>query len=151
KPTIGNPTMQKNTRRTIPHTGADQAHEQAEFIVGFDCGYSNVKIAYGFTDAEDPTVMIRPANAEPLHKLNGQPELKAEERAVTINGEPWFAFTAPSRSGMARAIHSNYPTTDLYRALFLATIDECCASAGTTVIDRLVTGLPVNQARDEKE
>lgn len=143
--------MQKNSRRTIPHTDANQAQEQPEFVIGFDCGYSNVKVAYGFADAEEPTVIIRPANAAPLHKLNGQPELKAQERAVTVKGEPWFAFTAPSRSGMARAIHSDYPSTDLYRALFLATIDECCAAAGTTVIDRLVTGLPVNQARDESQ
>lgn len=138
--------MQKQ-RRTITHATDDRP----AFVIGWDCGYSNVKVAYGYADADEPTTLVRPANAAPLHKLNGLPELKAQERAVNVNREPWFAFTAPSRSGMARAIHADYPSTDLYRALFLATLDECCASADTTVVDRLVTGLPVNQARDEKE
>lgn len=145
--------MQKQQRKTVElNAPAPQVQEeQARFVVGFDCGYSNVKVAYGYANADEPTVMVRPANAATLDKLNGQRALKDQERSVFIDGQEWFAFTVPSRSAMPRVVHDKYPASETYLALFLATIDECCENAGTTVINRLVTGLPVNQARDEKE
>ncbi len=118
-----------------------------DFVVGLDIGYSNVKMAYGHADQDQPTLMVRPAQAAPVTSLNGNIDLKDGEHYVYLNNEQWVGFVNPGRSGVKRELHADYPSTDTYRALFNASISEVCAD-GRSEIDHLITGLPVKQARN---
>ena len=120
------------------------------FVVGMDIGYSNLVASFGFSDQTKPErTTILPAGAGPLallprdvmggHSLDGA-------ALVQIDGESWVAGVQPERlSGKSRELHEDYPATDVYRALFYATL----ALAEREVIDVLVTGLPVNQYSDQ--
>lgn len=117
-----------------------------DFVVGLDIGYSNVKMAYGHADKDQPGLMVRPSQDAPVTCLNGNIDLKDGEHYVYLNNEQWVGFVNPGRSGVKRELHADYPSTDTYRALFNASISEVCAD-GRSVIDHLITGLPVKQAR----
>lgn len=117
------------------------------FIVGLDIGYSNVKRVSGYADDNDPEVVVRPAQAAPMSSLNGNSTLKEGEHFVHVNNVPWVGFVSPGRAGVKRELHADYPATDLYRALFNASISDACKD-GRTEIDHLITGLPVNQSRN---
>ena len=121
-------------------------HTTPAFVVGLDIGYSNVKRVDGYADAADPTQSIRPAQAAPLHSLNGNATLKEGEHYVQLDGEPWAAFLSAGRAGVTRELHADYPASKAYRALFNASISEACGE-GRNEIDHLITGLPVSQMR----
>ncbi|RJX72676.1 ParM/StbA family protein [Pseudomonas sp. LS-2] len=116
------------------------------FVVGLDIGYSNVKRVSGYADEEHPSVVVRPAQAAPVSSLNGNATLKEGEHYVHVNNEPWVGFVNPGRAGVKRELHADYPTTDVYKALFNASISDAC-QGGQSEIDHLITGLPVSQAR----
>jgi plasmid segregation protein ParM len=126
---------------------ATKSKPAGDFVVGLDIGYSNVKIAFGHADQDEPNLIIRPAQAAPVASLNGNIDLKDGEHYVYLNNEQWVGFVNPGRSGVKRELHADYPATETYRALFNASISEVCTD-GRTEIDHLVTGLPVKQARD---
>ena len=63
-------------------------HTAPAFVVGLDIGYSNVKRVDGYADAAEPPQSIRPAQAGPLHFLNGNATLKEGEHYVPLEGEP---------------------------------------------------------------
>lgn len=117
-------------------------------IVGWDCGYSNGKLAFGPASANEPTLMIRPAQAAPVSQLHGSASLKPGEYSVEVHGEPWAAFLEPGRARLNRELHGDYPSTDSYRALYHAALIAACQEGN--VVDHLVTGLPTQQARDPR-
>lgn len=119
-----------------------------KLIVGWDCGYSNGKLAYGLSTDEEPTLLVRPAQAAPISQLHGSMALKPGEYAVEVNGEAWAAFLDPGRARLNRELHGDYPATDPYKALYHAALIAACHDGH--VVDRLVTGLPTAQARDAK-
>jgi plasmid segregation protein ParM len=109
--------------------------------VGLDIGYSGVKMAYG--SGHQPArrsiaVGAHPADEAEDMKLNGQP--LTEGYQVLVDGKPWIAGVEPA--GSVRTVDESYPFTPEYRALFLASLE----ATGASKIERLVTGLPVNQA-----
>lgn len=124
-----------------------QKGAKAPFIFGLDIGYSNVKGAYGYADAEEPTTFVRPAHAAPLESVNGDRVAAPGEVFVTVKGASWLSLISPARADVKRELHANYPATDLYYALFLGAL-AVGTNNGETVIDRLITGLPSNQARE---
>jgi len=121
----------------------------SKFIMGFDAGYSNLICSYGEQAAGEPErVIILPAGAGPLELLDrdafGDHRLDGAAR-ILIDGVQWAAGIQPERfSGKSRELHSDYPATNVYKALFYAGL----AMAERDVIDVLITGLPVNQFYD---
>ena len=116
-------------------------------IVGLDVGYSNLKVAVG-EDAAGARLIVRPAGAAPLAQLGeriGTARGLPDVVRVEIAGEPWAAAVEPSRlEGWQRSLHEDYTTSPAYQALVTAAL----MLAEHPVVDRLVTGLPVAQARD---
>lgn len=114
-------------------------------VMGLDIGYSNVIAVFG-DDSSAPETIVRPAQAVPLNVLPGDSGLSAGEVIVTVDGVEWIAFAAPGRAQEGRELHGDYTASSAYEALFKASILQAAGSDG--VIDMLVTGLPVKQARD---
>ena len=66
---------------------------------------------------------------------------------VDVDGQRWAAAIEPARlEGWQRSLHADYAATPAYRALVKAAL----VLAGRPVVERLVTGLPVDQARDPR-
>lgn len=120
-----------------------------QLIVGWDCGYSNAKRAVGLSTDEEPSILVRPAQAAPLDQLHGSMSLKPGEYSVDVNGEHWAAFLEPGRARINRELHGDYPSTDAYKALYHAALISSCQEGN--VVDRLVTGLPTSQAREPRQ
>lgn len=123
----------------------------SKFVMGFDAGYSNLICSYGEQAAGTPErTVILPAGAGPLELLDrdafGAHKLDGAARVV-IDGTPWAAGVQPERfSGKSRELHADYPSTDVYRALFYAGL----SMSERDHIDTVVTGLPVSQFYDER-
>ena len=112
-------------------------------VLGIDIGYSNLKLACGDPGGE-PRVVLRPAGAAPADRLGERIASNGEEDflRVLVNGEPFVAGLSPDRAELwSRELHEDYPSTASYRALFHAGL----LLAELEQIDRVVTGLPVNQ------
>lgn len=118
------------------------------FVLGLDIGYSNLKIAYGNSEKGEMTTKLLPAGAGHINLMPRTLHSGVDDDVITvlIDDETWVAGVEPSRlQGWERELHDNYTTTNVYKALFHAAL----LISGETVIDRLVTGLPVSQALDE--
>ncbi len=117
------------------------------FKVGLDIGYSNLVVVHG-TNRDNLKTEVLPAGAGPLDLLPQQ--IKGGEGSslqVLIDNEKWAAGVEPERlQGWDRELHEDYPSTKAYSALFKAAL----LLTGQEKIDRLVTGLPVNQYTDSK-
>ncbi|MDY6928071.1 MAG: ParM/StbA family protein [Pseudomonadota bacterium] len=119
------------------------------FVLGLDIGYSNLKIAMGHKD-EGMTTKVLPAGAGRVELMprNMSAGMGNDFLQVVINGEKWAAGVEPSRlQGWERELHRDYKSTDVYKALFYAAL----LVSEQTEIDMLVTGLPVDQAKDEQQ
>ena len=114
-------------------------------FLGLDIGYSNVIAVFGNGEHEAESI-VRPSQAAQLSAIPGDSGLRAGEVLVEVNGEQWVAFAAPGRVQEGRELHENYTTSLAYEALFKASLLH--AAGEGDVIDVLVTGLPVTQARD---
>ncbi|MDG1580940.1 ParM/StbA family protein [Pseudomonas sp. GOM6] len=117
------------------------------FVVGLDIGYSNVKIAFGYPSQGEPKTLVRPAHAAPISAVNGEHTAGPGEFFVTVKDERWLSLISPARADIKRELHANYPSTDLYYALFLGAL-VAATEDGQSVIDNLITGLPTSQSRD---
>jgi plasmid segregation protein ParM len=112
------------------------------FVLGLDIGYSNLKLAMGQREGEVKT-QVMPVGAGPLElmarQLTGGTGASLQ---VMIEGERWVAGVEPERlQGWERELHSDYPSTKPYQALFYAAL----LLTEQREIDVLVTGLPVSQ------
>jgi len=114
--------------------------------MGLDVGYSNVIAAFG-DGTGAPERIVRPSQAAPLSILPGDAGLRAGEVLVDVEGEQWVAFAAPGRVQEGRELHEDYTASKAYEALFKGALLN--AAGEGDVIDVLVTGLPVTQARDD--
>jgi plasmid segregation protein ParM len=104
-------------------------------VIGLDVGYSNLKIAVGEA-VGSPRMIVRPAGAAPMDRLGEQIGAARLQEAVE-----------PARfEGWQRSLHEDYAATPAYQALVKAAL----VLANRPVVDRLVTGLPVAQARDPR-
>lgn len=115
-------------------------------VLGLDIGYSNVIAVFGNVDGQ-PESIIRPSQAVPLSVLPGDSGLRAGEVVVEVDGASWVAFAAPGRVQDGRELHEDYTSSHAYEALFKGALLH--AAGDNDVIDCLVTGLPVSQARDQ--
>ena len=113
--------------------------------LGLDIGYSNVVAVFG-NDQQKPHSIVRPAQAAPLSLMPGDAGLRAGEVIVDVEGSPWIAFAAPGRVQEGRELHDDYCASKAYAALFKGALLH--AAGDGDVIDVLVTGLPVTQARN---
>lgn len=116
-------------------------------FLGLDIGYSNVIGVHGDGDGK-PGSFIRPSQAAPLSSIPGDAGLREGEVLVDVDGEQWVAFAAPGRVQEGRELHEDYTQSPAYKALFRGAL--LYAAGDSDVIDVLVTGLPVTQARDDK-
>jgi plasmid segregation protein ParM len=117
-------------------------------VIGLDVGYSNLKIAVGESGTA-PQVMVRPAGAAPLDRLGERigAGLPQDVVIVDVDGQRWAAAVEPARlGGWQRSLHADYAATPAYWALVTAAL----VLADRPVVERLVTGLPVDQARDPR-
>jgi plasmid segregation protein ParM len=117
-------------------------------VIGLDVGYSNLKIVAGEAGTA-PQVLVRPAGAAPLDRLGERigTGLPQDAVIVDIDGQRWAAAVEPARlEGWQRSLHADYAATPAYRALVTAAL----VLADRPVVERLVTGLPVDQARDPR-
>lgn len=116
-------------------------------IVGLDVGYANLKIAVGEAGGA-PKIIVRPAGAAPVECLGeriGEGRRPEDAMLVDVGGQRWAAAVEPVRlEGWQRSLHADYTTTPAYEALVKAAL----VLVNQRHVDRLVTGLPVNQARD---
>lgn len=117
-------------------------------VVGLDIGYSNVKIAYGSNPDQEPTVIVRHAQAAPEAQVSGGDVVRDGEFRVELDGKTWAVFVDPVFVGKnaVRELHGDYPASAPYRALFLASL--LAVSPDGKAIDHLITGLPVSQFLD---
>lgn len=125
-----------------------EAVENSDFVVGLDIGYSNLKLVFGYRES-DVTTMVLPVGAAPLslmpQKIGGGHG--SDFVQVQLGEEQWAACVHPGRiQGWERELHADYPSTNQYKALFYAAL----ALTDTQVIDVLVTGLPVDQFKNEE-
>lgn len=117
------------------------------YVVGLDIGYSNVKIVMGDSRAESPSgSTVMPSGAGPLahmpQRLGNSEDPIDDVIRVKVDGEDWVAGVEPGRlQSIDRELHKDYSKTNAYLALFHAAL----VHTGKSVIDHLVTGLPVYQ------
>ena len=117
-------------------------------VIGLDVGYSNLKIAVGEA-AGSPHLIVRPAGAAPMDRLGEQIGAARLQEAVVVevDGQRWAAAVEPARfEGWQRSLHEDYAASPAYQALVRAAL----VLANRPVVDQLVTGLPVAQARDPR-
>lgn len=116
---------------------------EKQFVLAVDIGYSNLKVAYGSSDEEDYKSLILPATAGPREKLprmNARSKDEGEIR-ITLDNVPWVACVDPGvLEGWTRELNHEFTSSDNYRALLYAALQM----PGVSVIDKVVTGLPVN-------
>ena len=114
-------------------------------IVGLDIGYSNLKLAVGQAD-QPASVSILPGGAAPSsHYCKPVTAEGSSVTTVLVDDKRWVAGVSPSAlDGFRRTLHADYPSQATYRAL----VEAGLTLAGRSVIDRLVTGLPVDEAAD---
>lgn len=120
----------------------------ANYVLGMDIGYSNLKLAMG-TQGTMLRTAVLPAGAGPLklmpRTINGD---VADCIQVSVGDETWAAGVEPTRlHGWSRELHADYPASASYRALFHAAL----LSTKQDTIDTLVTGLPVQQFLDAEK
>ncbi len=119
------------------------------FVVGKDIGYSNLKLAFGDSGKETPTLRTLPATAVPEEALASTFVAASDDALVrvTVDGKPWVVGASTSRILVeGRELHEDYTRSRSWRALFHAGL----LVAGEPVVDRLVVGLPVGQFNDAK-
>jgi len=117
-------------------------------VIGLDVGYSNLKIAIGEA-VGSPRMIVRPAGAAPVDRLGEQIGTARVQDAiiVEVDGRRWAAAVEPARfEGWQRSLHEDYAASPAYQALVKAAL----VLADRPVVDQLVTGLPVAQARDPR-
>jgi len=117
------------------------------FVLGLDIGYSNLKVAMG-QKGGDMATRILPAGAGSIDLMPRQvgSGLGTDFLQVQIGGNKWAAGVEPDRlQGWERELHKDYKSTDVYKALFYAAL----LISEQSVIDVLVTGLPVDQAMND--
>ncbi|QCF28088.1 ParM/StbA family protein [Hydrocarboniclastica marina] len=116
--------------------------------MGIDIGYSGLKLKMGELGGSflEATTLVRPVGAAPVaHCIDAGNDLDDDRMPVQIDGEEWFACIDPSSIMKdQRELNYDYAQTNQYRAVFLAAL----MMAERDVIDVLVTGLPVSQAKD---
>ena len=117
-------------------------------VIGLDVGYSNLKIAVGEAVGA-PRLIVRPAGAAPMDRLGEQIGTARLQDAIVVevDGHHWAAAVEPARfEGWQRSLHEDYAATPAYQALVKAAL----VLANRPVVEQLVTGLPVAQARDPR-
>jgi plasmid segregation protein ParM len=117
-------------------------------VIGLDVGYSNLKIAIGEA-VGSPRMIVRPAGAAPVDRLGEQIGTARVQDAIVVevDGRRWAAAVEPARfEGWQRSLHEDYAASPAYQALVKAAL----VLADRPVVDQLVTGLPVAQARDPR-
>lgn len=120
----------------------------SDFVLGMDIGYSNLNLAMG-ERGKSMEAKILPVGAAPIEfmprTVTGNYGSAGGFVQVLVDGAQWVAGVEPERlQGWERELHSSYPQTKQYQALFYAAL----ALTGQKEIDTLVTGLPVSQFVD---
>ena len=113
------------------------------YAVGLDIGYSQIKMAVGDADRDEPQTMVRPAVAGQAALLSNRFLQNDAPAGITVlvNGVEWVACGERGLlQGATRELHADYTVTDNYRALFYAALHL----TGRSVIDSVITGLPVS-------
>lgn len=116
------------------------------FCLGLDIGYSNLKTTMG-ESGRKPVSFVSPSGAGPASKMPTHLSSDSPDSGVrlSIDGEPWVAgVPAGYLEGWVRTLDENYPDSSNYLALYYAALLQ----TGRTVIDRVVTGLPVSQFQE---
>lgn len=115
-------------------------------VAGIDVGFGNTKAVGGSLRDPHPRSVVMPVGAAPIeqcdrHAGGGGYDLKGGTM-VEIDGSPWVAGIDPmGLSKFERVIHQDYPSTNEYKALFIAAL----ARLGLREVDCVYTGLPVSQ------
>lgn len=123
--------------------------QKRKFILAGDIGYSNLKGAWGYSDDDKCTSIIRPATAGPRESMPSMSAGTEKEPAilVLVDDEQWATCVPPGEiEGWSRELHHAYPSTKAYKALFYSLLQM----TGERVVDKFVTGLPVKHWQDKK-
>lgn len=118
-------------------------------VLGLDIGYSNLKFVVGNENGHVSDQRILPAGAGQMADLGVKLGIDGvspdDVTSVLVDGELYAAGVPHSLFGSkSRQLHSDYPSSPAYRALFLT----CLLQSKAKEIDVLVTGLPTSQALD---
>lgn len=116
--------------------------------MGIDVGYSGLKQTMGWLEKgfSEAKTLVRPVGAAPVvNCIEAGNDVQDERMPVQIDGQDWFACIDPSSIVKdQRELNYDYAQTNQYKAVFKAAL----MMAESDVIDVLVTGLPVSQAKD---
>jgi plasmid segregation protein ParM len=115
--------------------------------LGIDIGYSTLVTAEGYS-GRNPHIRVNPVGVCPVDAASpnlGFQSKGAGGRIIQVNGEEYLSGVLPRHVENRRVLHANYTESVEYHALFNLALANC----GQPTIDRLVTGLPVQQFRDE--
>lgn len=112
---------------------------------GLDIGYSSVKARFGTKDSFKDFILPAGVSKTETMQTGAYDGGNADVIKVNVNGVSYAAGFDPSRARTIRELHKDYIKTDAYKALFFAAL----AKSESNVIDRLVTGLPVEHFKDE--
>jgi len=112
-------------------------------VMGIDVGYGNLKQACRV--GTEITTNVMPSGAAPKEHMPERMGGDADYAIVDVNGRSWAAgVDANKLQNWERDLHDDFPTTDSYMALYFAAL----LFSGASHIERLVTGLPVEQAKN---
>jgi plasmid segregation protein ParM len=117
------------------------------YALGLDIGYSTLVTAGGYS-GRNPKIQINPVGVCPVEAASPSLGFQSKGtggRVVEVNGEEYLAGVLPRHVENRRVLHANYSESNEYNALF----NLALANSGQTTVDRLVTGLPVQQFKDE--
>lgn len=113
------------------------------YYLGLDIGYSNLKIVMGEAGGKAKELLL-PGAAGPLEKMSSRLMSNESDTVikVSVDGKDWVAgVQANQLEGWERVLDEDFPWTDNYKALYYAAL----LKTGREKIDRVVTGLPVDQ------
>lgn len=117
-------------------------------IIGIDIGYSNLKLAFAQRGEHPPKTSLLPAGAAPADRVPTRFDGKPHEGLLRVlsDNQEFIAGIPSDRAELwSRSIHSDYPSSPSYKALFHAGL----LLSETDHVDVLVTGLPVSQFQNE--
>lgn len=117
------------------------------YVMGLDIGYSTLVSAGSYTGTK-PAIKVEPIGACPEKEAPEHWLADSQSKQgtlVSVAGERYLAGIHPRLINNRRVLHKSYSESMEYQALLSLALHN----NGRTVIDRLITGLPVQQSQDK--
>jgi plasmid segregation protein ParM len=94
------------------------------YVMGLDIGYSNLKIVHGYSNQKELSIEVLPVGVMPA---DGSKKIISSKNGeeVLVNGTMYRAGIDPGcLVKWKRSLHTDYPSTDEYLALFMLALKK---------------------------